>query len=356
MHIHSKRKNRIKFRTTLFAPLALFILLAPSSLTITEAISITSSPEVVASVRLPISPVYLAYSPITKQVYITDGFTNEIVALSGANIVKSIGPPLSGFFLGMAFDYSTGNLYVAHTRVIGGFLDLPNLVVINNQDNIIGRIWLKIGAQVSQISYDPANSDLYVLEEGFVQVVNTACNCVIKTVSLPSSFPTFPMQPAIAYNPSNQEIYVTNSFNGAEQVAIISSATSTVVATMTIGQIPSCCKTVIITGIAYNPITREMYVTTQGEVVAINGSTEVGTINLPYSLTGGGATAFDVADLSLWVTNPVSGQIYLITPLNTVSTDILNLPLNAPTRLVYDISIREMYVSNGYSSVLLFSS
>ena len=117
------------------------------------------------------------------------------------------------------------------------------------------------------IAYDSANDRMYATNFGSstASAIDTTSNTVIDTD--PSTLEIDPIAVGslptdIAYDPINQDIYVTNQGSGS--VSVIDTTTNTEIETITVGDTPI--------GIDYDPINHRMYVTNSmdGTVSVIN--------------------------------------------------------------------------------------
>jgi YVTN family beta-propeller protein len=96
------------------------------------------------------------------------------------------------------------------------------------------------------VAFNPSNNDMYVANFGgsTVSVIDSSTNTVVDTIVVgpgPHSF---------AFNPSNNDMYVTISTSNT--VSVIDSSTNEVVDTIPVGAFPL--------GIAFNPRNNDMYV------------------------------------------------------------------------------------------------
>ena len=117
------------------------------------------------------------------------------------------------------------------------------------------------------IAYDSANDRMYATNFGSstASAIDTTSNTVIDTD--PSTLEIDPIAVGslptdIAYDPINQDMYVTNQGSGS--VSVIDTTTNTEIETITVGDAPI--------GIDYDPINHRMYVTNSmdGTVSVIN--------------------------------------------------------------------------------------
>ena len=134
--------------------------------------------------------------------------------------------------------------------------------VIDSSSNTVVKTISGFGDFPTGIAFNPTNNDMYVTnQQQSVFVIDSSSNAVIATI-----FPVRDTPTGIAFNPANNDMYVTNSASG--YVSIIDSSTNTVIGTISIS--PSSGPY----GIAFNP---DMYVVNRalGTVSVISTSTVV---------------------------------------------------------------------------------
>ncbi len=113
-----------------------------------------------------------------------------------------------------------------------------------------------------------------------------------------------------AFNPSNNDVYVSNFGELSNTVSVISG--TTLVGTVTVGSNPE--------GLAFNPSNNDMYVANVGSntVSVISGITLVGTVAVG---TGPFALAFNPSNNDIYVGNLFSGTVSVIqTPQQAVTS------------------------------------
>jgi len=259
----------------------------------------------------------------------------------------------------VAYDSAKGELFVSNLygNCITVISDATNAVVTTidlGNDNLNNGI----GGYPVQLAYDSAKGEVFVVNQGastivgqydasagFVSVISDATNSVVATIPL-GDFPG-----AIAYDPARGEVFVaedgatpssvsaSNTAHG--QVSVISDATNSVVANVTVGPFPG--------GIAYDSARGEVYVgssgstTIAGSVSVISDSTNAVVATVP--LDGAGAVAYDSAKGELFVLTPSSNSTAIIsdTTNSVVGTKAAG---PAPFWIAYDSAKGELFVSN----------
>jgi YVTN family beta-propeller protein len=127
-------------------------------------------------------------------------------------------------------------------------------------DSVISTI--KVQRNPGEIMFNPVNRSMYVLNNaGDISVIDARTNNIITNI-------TTPTPENIAFNPSNNEIYVTDGFN--TNVEVISAADNKVIKSIPLsvnGEIPHI---VIPNAIGYNPKNGNMYVPGGVWVTSVN--------------------------------------------------------------------------------------
>jgi YVTN family beta-propeller protein len=171
---------------------------------------------------------------------------------------------------------------------------------------------ITVGSDPAGIAFNPQGTIAYVTNEGSgtVNVINTATNTVINTISVGSSS----LPRGVAFNPSGTLAYVAN--DGAGTVNVINVATNTVVNTITVGSSPF--------GVAFSPSGTYAYVANYGSgtvsVINVATNTVTNTITVGSSPQG---VAFSPSGALAYVTNYGSDTVSVINPAtNTVISTI----------------------------------
>jgi YVTN family beta-propeller protein len=187
------------------------------------------------------------------------------------------------------------------------------------------------------IAFDPTNNELYATNSGgsSVSVINATSNQIIKRISVGG------VPEEIAYDSANNELYVAN--NKTNTVDVISGSSNALVANIT-GLRPGTAGPV---GIIFDSQNKLVYVTDQGDwgVTVINGSNKVvAQVTLlpisarPWSL------AVDPLKKVLYVADSASRNVYLI---NTKTLKYSTVTVGVdPWAVAYSSTNKEMYVSD----------
>jgi YVTN family beta-propeller protein len=166
---------------------------------------------------------------------------------------------------------------------------------------------------------------------GTVSVIDSSSNTVVDTINVglgPEQY--------IAFNPSNNDMYVSNS--AGSTVSVIDSSSNTVVHTISVGGGPQ--------GIAFNPSNNDMYVASGvGTVTLIDSSSN--TVVDTIALVGSGhyRIAFNPTNNDMYVTNYDSGTVSVID--SSSNTVIKTIGVGSfPMAIAFNPSNNDMYVAN----------
>src|SRR6266581_4958860 len=119
-----------------------------------------------------------------------------------------------------------------------------------------------------------------------------------------------------------------------------SSGAGGVLATILVGDRPD--------GIAYNPSNQQVYVTSSGSVSVINNANKIiKTINVPF---GAVALAYDSVNNDIYVASVYSNVVSVIDP--SKNTVVASIAVNSPSNLVYDSSRNYVYASSDYAQTV----
>ena len=230
-----------------------------------------------------------------------------------------------------------GQISIANTVVSGGsggpYFGQWSWISGNMVNN--GAIsTITVGSDPAGIAFNPQGTIAYVTNEGSgtVNVINTATNTVVNTISVGSSS----LPRGVAFNPSGTLAYVAN--DGAGTVNVINVATNTVTNTITVGSSPH--------GVAFSPSGALAYVTNYGSdtVSVINPATNtvISTITVGTAPRG---VAFTPSGTIAYVINSGSDTVSVI---NVATNTIINTITGSvnPAGVAFNPSGTLAYVAN----------
>jgi YVTN family beta-propeller protein len=164
----------------------------------------------------------------------------------------------------------------------------------------------------------------------------TSCGSPIGTNSVIATVPVGTRPTAIAYDPSNGNLYVANGVGGS--VSVISGSTNTVVATVPVGTHPIA--------FAFDSTNGNLYVANENSnsVSVISGSSNTVVATVPVS-TEPIAIAFDPNNGDVYVSNYNDGTVSVID--GATNTVVATIPVGTyPAGLAFDPNNGDMYVTN----------
>ena len=147
----------------------------------------------------------------------------------------------------------------------------------------------------------------------------------------------------IAYNPSNQMVYVTvlgSAYNSPGKVAVIDGRSNKVVTNLLVDSNPEA--------VLYDPANQQVYVTSSGSVSVINNANQIiKTIGVPF---GAVALAYDSVNNDIYVASVYSNVVSVIDP--SKNSVVASIAVNSPSNLVYDSSRNYVYASSDYAQTV----
>jgi len=277
-------------------------------------------------------PIGVTYDAANGNVYVTNNFTNSVSVINVASDKLVATVPVGFAPAQSAVDPVNGYVYVTNN-------DSGTVTVIDGASSTVVTTVQTDGLYPDGIAFDPANDCMYVAEHGngegndAIAVVNATSNTLehnIASLHSPSG---------VAYDPIDGEVYVTT---GISSVEVVDPATNTIAGQITVGQGPS--------GIALDPANGYLYVANSisGTVSVINGSSNevIATVNVSASVVSVPyLVAYDPANGYVMVGNDYSSGVNVINGtanklLTTVSTGFQS----EPAGLAFDPVNGEMYV------------
>lgn len=294
-----------------------------------------ASNQVVATVNVGTSPVAIAVNPATNMIYVANGGNNSLTVISGAtnSVVTTVNTGTNP--VAVAVNPVTDTIYVANNGS-------GNVSVISGANNVVTST-VPVGTAPVAIAANPATGLVYVANSGSDNV--TAFDPIVSSnVTITDLAASHPV--ALAVDSLTNRVFVANSYS--DNVTVINSATSTVAASIHVGDTPSA--------LTLNPISNRVYVANTGSntVSVIDGTlfSVLATVNVGTSP-------------SAVVANPTSNRIYVGNNGNG-STDLGSVTIidgttnatittsdsnaNQPYALAANPLTDEIYVANNLSS------
>ncbi|WP_445165919.1 VCBS domain-containing protein [Mycolicibacterium sp. Dal123E01] len=260
----------------------------------------TATKAVVATIGVGSTPFQIALAP-NGFAYVTTSDDNWVTVIDTATNTVKATIWVAGASYGLAIDPSSGLAYAAQ-------LSQNRVRLFNIATNTLTTT-ISLNGPVT-VALSPNGTLLYAatweVSTSGVSVINTATRSVVATIPL-SSRPLF-----LAVSPDGSMIYVTNSTTGTgdaiepgNTVSVISTATNTVTATITVGDYPS--------DVAFSPDGKFAYVTNaySGTVSVIDTATNTVTHTISAAMSPGFVTVSPDGHTA-YVTDSVSNMISVI--------------------------------------------
>ena len=323
-----------------------------------NSVSVIDAPtNTVTPVNVGAGPVAIDINPVTDVAYVaneTDGtvtaitetFTTSNITVGGSPVSVAVNPATNHVYVGKAggnvtdIDVSAGTTFdILATGTVNNVVVNPatNTIYASLQQNAVtvvngnipsASVQVGVGNNPGPMAVDQKTGMVYVANRGSanVSVLNGAS--LVTTVSL-SSNPT-----AIGLNAATNKVYV-GLFSGS--VAVIDGSTNTVKTTIS--------GTGIGTGVAVDPLSNRIYVSTVTGITVIDGSTDT----LSTTIASAGATAL--------VINPALDKVFGInSPAGTVTAlnvdSHVRFPITTAIQGVHD----SMTISNPGDPVFVTSN
>lgn len=298
----------------------------------------------------------VSYDPVTGDIYVPNSQSDTISVISGSSQTVVTSYQTAETPLAMAYEPANGDIYVAsfwNVTVISG----SNHDVITNIPLGISRNGTRLSPnQEAGIAYDPSNQYLYVTSPltPIVSVISGNLNTVVAQIATRAGGPSSPQ--GIVYDASNGDLYI--SLHGANSVEVFSAANYTFLSTIGVGQGPQ--------GIDYDSLSGNVYVTNSvsNTISVIDTKTDTVIAQTPVGQEPS-SLCLDPALGSLVVTNHGGDNVTFLDPSNnsvsgSVGVGILgttnNPPFSLPAAADYDAHNGTVYVAdygNANVSVLL---
>ncbi len=214
--------------------------------------------------------------------------------------------------------------------------DSPAHVAARRRRNVVAAAPIRVGARPFAVAVSPGTAYVAKASDNSVSVINTKSRTVIATISV-GELPWW-----LAVDPNTGQVYVTN--HGEDTVSVIDMDTREVTATIRVGREPAA--------VAVNPKTLTAYVTNQGEntVSVIDMDTRKVTATV-----GVGSKPRGIAVC------PDTGAVYVAhigtNSVSVIDTDIRKVTATIgvgtrPVGVAVDSQARAIYVTNSRDSTV----
>jgi YVTN family beta-propeller protein len=298
-------------------------------------------------------PIGVAVNPVTKNVYVTNEFSNTVSVIDGITqrVIDTI--TVESFPYGVAVNPFNDRIYItnrgSNTVTV---IDSPTNTKLSN---------IPVGSSPIGIAVNPSSNWIYVtnINSGTVSVIDGITNKVTNTI------PVGKAPYGVTINPLTNKIYVTNIQSST--VSVIDGSINKVITAIPVGKSP--------VGVSVNTISNMVYVTNHvsNTVSVIDGKTNEVSATIAVGRSPVGVSANPVTN-KIYVTNiqsstvsVIDGRVNKITSNITVNPSlrrvegtgdpVLNMPILTQFPLIASLvavnSVSNMvYVTNTGSNTL----
>lgn len=309
------------------------------------------SQQVISVESLFAEPSTMAFDPTSGNLFVADASLQN----GGAYVINTatnsevagtpLGPASLGTFTPMyvAYDPANGYVYLAASDTAPG--SPPGLLLA--LDGTTGAVVATLPiAPPDCLGYDPANQEMYVCRNSLVGapagmsgtlVGYNPSNVIVSQLYSPSIPYSF------VYDPANSDLYLDcGAAYTSDEVDVLDPATNAT---------PISIVTPLLNGlgIAYDPSNEQIYVDGgQSGLTAINTTTNQVVANISTYVTAGfGYVAYDPANGDIYVADMGggSGEVYVVNPRTESTVDTINID-GAPDGLITNASGTMIYVSD----------
>jgi YVTN family beta-propeller protein len=184
-------------------------------------------------------PIGVAVNPVTKNVYVTNEFSNTVSVINGVTERVADTITVGSFPYGVAVNPFNDRIYVTNRG--------SNTVTVIDSPTNTKLSDISVGNSPVGIAVNPSSNWIYVtnINSGTVSVIDGITNKVTDTISVGKA------PYGVAINPITNKVYVSNIQSST--VSVIDGKTNKVSATITVGKSP--------VGVSANPVTNKIYVT-----------------------------------------------------------------------------------------------
>jgi len=231
------------------------------------------------------------------------------------------------------------NLFYAMTvlpiaMIIVLFLGKSVIFPVVHADSVIATI--PVYRTPLDFAFNTVNDQVYLghASTGLMSVIDGTSNTVIKTIPVPHTYLY-----GLAYNPTNQRVYVANDTGPVGSVAVIEPLTGTLVKSIPVGDSPVQA--------LYNPFNGFIYVTITNSkrVDVIDPSTNSVIKNIPVGFQPVGM-AYNSNNHNIYVANSLQASSS-VSVIDTSSNNVIKtIPIaGSPWRIAFNSNSGNLYVT-----------
>src|SRR5712692_2668665 len=305
---------------------------------------------VISNVTLGKGASGVAYNPYSNKVYVSDCLSSSVSIIDGSTDALVANVTVGAYPTGIAYD-SHNNVYVnsALSGVVSIIDGSTNAVDVNVTVNSSpstprccpGQCRPFQQSSFQDIAYNPSNNDLYVAEDGSgnsngpVYILDTITRTVASKLALSQG------AVGVAYDPDNNRVYVTSGLGlPGNNVAVVDGGTHTVLSNVTVGYGPN--------GLAYNPRDHDIYVAnSRSDSVSVLDDSTNSVVHTSLLQAYPAGAAYDPQDHRIYIANNNQFTPTLSVIDDASNTIIATVPEGRnPLNLAYDPTNNDIYVTH----------
>ena len=290
------------------------------------------------------SPYGMAYDSSTHRLYVANSNdVNLSVIDTNTNVVtgsvQDLGDGNWAGPTGVAYDSANGQVYVTVPTAGNRYSTGAVVAVVDtNNNSVIG--WIHLPA-ARDIVYDGNTGDLYVdsdLQDGLqgIEIISGGNDSVVGFI------PVHGGAGPMALDPGNHDLYVTTAFNS---LLVVSDTTNSVIGNITVGLEPY--------GVVAVPSLGRVFVANVGSTNLTVISTLTNTVSATIPGVGSfGGLAYDSRNGAVYVADSLDGRVTGVDGTTGAVLGTIQDAVGGPWALLYDTDNGNMYVSNPGSNTI----
>jgi len=258
----------------------------------------TATSSVVTTITVGSSPWVVAYDPANQDVYVSNYGSNTVSVISSSTNAVIATLSTGDNPLWITYSPANNDLYVIDSTLPYG------VTVISGTTN---TVLTTIQVDGTGAIYDPANQDVYVSVTSasgtgtpYAYAINPSNQVVAEIALSGTGFPASENGGSFVYDSSNQNLFVGTSPSTSTPnfISEISSASNTVIGTVTLPADCSQSGCYDLAYLTYNPTNGDIYVSGPGLYVYVVSSSDSLVQTIPLTIIASSSTSnFPVASI-----------------------------------------------------------
>ncbi len=300
-------------------------------------------------------PTDILYNPFNGNIYVANYNTYNVTVISGINNTIIGEPYVYGNPYKLAVNPSNGNVFVTIQSPPGGYGSLGGTgnvgIAIINGTNFKNINFIGIGGLPESIAYDPVNNNVYIatisIYLGFWMWFGYSGLAIVNLTNGAVSSVGFGSSPwGVAYDPANNNIYVTDSSNN--NLYVLNTTTNSVVLTIPVGITP--------TQVFYNPWNQDIYTLNRGpdsfSVISSVNNTLMDTVFLGKSAH---SSALSLAEGNIVATQSSNASLDILSMFSSKAYSLEFKENGLPSDTTWSVMLNENITSCSTSNTIVFA-